>query len=89
MQRILRCSGFIAITALLAGGCAIAPQPDYQYRESDQASASCITSTGSRLPRPAGECIPVAGRSYSREQMMGTGALTAADALASLDPALQ
>ena len=48
----------------------------------------CLRSTGSLIPPRPGKCLPVAGRSYSREDIRRTGAVDTADALRMLDPSV-
>lgn len=50
--------------------------------------ANCLRSTGSLIPARKGHCLPVAGRSYSAEQLRQTGATTTAQALQMLDPSI-
>lgn len=47
---------------------------------------NCLRSTGSRIPPKAGECLPVSGRAYSRDDIERTGARNTGDALRMLDP---
>jgi hypothetical protein len=49
---------------------------------------NCLRSTGSLIPPKPGECLPVAGRSYSQEDIRRTGAVNTADALRMLDPSV-
>jgi hypothetical protein len=49
---------------------------------------NCLQSTGSLIPAKPGECLPVAGRSYSQEDIRRTGAVNTADALRLLDPSV-
>jgi hypothetical protein len=49
---------------------------------------NCLRSTGSLIPPKPGECLPVAGRSYDREDIRRTGARTTAEALQLLDPSV-
>lgn len=51
-------------------------------------SHNCIRDTGSRIPPPKGQCLPVAGRSYSQQDIQRTGALTTGQALQMLDPSV-
>ena len=46
----------------------------------------CLRSTDSLIPPRPGECLPVSGRSYGREDIRRTGARTTAEALQMLDP---
>jgi hypothetical protein len=50
---------------------------------------NCIRSTGSLIPPKPGQCLPVAGRSYSQQDLQRTGAQNVGDALRKLDPAIQ
>ena len=47
----------------------------------------CLTQTGTRIPARRKECAAV-GRSYTQDQILTTGATTAADALRLLDPSI-
>jgi hypothetical protein len=51
-------------------------------------SRSCIRDTGSHIPPPKGQCLPVAGRSYSQKDIQRTGATTMGQALQMLDPSV-
>lgn len=48
----------------------------------------CIRDTGSHIPPPKGQCLPVAGRSYNRQDIQRTGAITVGSALRMLDPSV-
>ncbi|HKT30668.1 hypothetical protein [Dyella sp.] len=48
----------------------------------------CIRDTGSLIPAKKGECLPVAGRSYSKQDIDTTGETTLGPALEKLDPAI-
>ena len=48
----------------------------------------CLQSTGSLIPPRKGECLPVAGRSYSGRELRRTGAIDTAHALQMLDPSI-
>lgn len=50
---------------------------------------NCLRSTGSLIPAKKGGCLPVTGHSYSREEILRTGAPDTAGALRQLDPSLQ
>ena len=50
---------------------------------------NCLRSTGSLIPPRKGGCLPVTGHSYSREELLRTGAPDTAGALRQLDPSLQ
>lgn len=59
-----------------------------QPRAIKPGDAHCLRSTGSLIPPRKGHCLPVAGRSYSAEQLRRTGAPTTAQALQMLDPSI-
>lgn len=52
-------------------------------------SRMCIRDTGSHIPPPKGQCLPVAGNSYSQQDIQRTGANTVGQALQMLDPSVQ
>jgi hypothetical protein len=52
-------------------------------------SRACIRDTGSHIPPPKGQCLPVAGTSYSQQDLRRTGAPTVGQALQMLDPSVQ
>lgn len=50
---------------------------------------TCIRDTGSLIPAKKGQCLQgVAGRSYSRQDLLNTGAASNAQALRMLDPSI-
>jgi hypothetical protein len=49
---------------------------------------TCLQDTGSLIPPKKGHCLPVPGRSYSREELRNTGAIDNAHALQMLDPSI-
>lgn len=51
-------------------------------------SRACIRDTGSHIPPPKGQCLPVAGSSYSRTDLQRTGATDISRALQMLDPSV-
>ncbi|HET7562798.1 MAG TPA: hypothetical protein VFJ87_10525 [Rhodanobacteraceae bacterium] len=51
-------------------------------------SRNCIQSTGSHIPPPKGQCLPVAGNSYSQQDIRRTGATDVGRALQMLDPSV-
>ncbi|WP_114238643.1 hypothetical protein [Dyella sp. C9] len=48
----------------------------------------CIQSTGSLIPAKPGSCLPVPGRSYSRDDLLKTGQPNLGPALRDLDPSI-
>ncbi|HWG11185.1 MAG TPA: hypothetical protein VN693_06770 [Rhodanobacteraceae bacterium] len=48
----------------------------------------CVRDTGSHIPPPKGKCLPVAGRSYSHEDIQRTGQQDIGQALQQLDPSV-
>ena len=51
-------------------------------------SRQCIRDTGSHIPPPKGQCLPVAGNSYSQQDLQRTGATNIGQALQMLDPSV-
>lgn len=49
---------------------------------------NCLRSTGSLIPAREGQCLPVAGRSYSGDELRRTGVNNTARALQMLDPSI-
>ncbi|MBS0431338.1 MAG: hypothetical protein JSS21_02875 [Proteobacteria bacterium] len=49
---------------------------------------NCLRDTGSHIPPPKGGCLPVAGRSYSHEDIQRTGQTDIGQALQQLDPSV-
>lgn len=50
---------------------------------------NCLRDTGSLIPPPKGKCLPVAGRSYSQQDIQRTGQPDTGRALQQLDPSVQ
>lgn len=51
-------------------------------------SRMCIRSTGSHIPPPKGQCLPVFGSSYSAQDLQRTGTMDVGQALQMLDPSV-
>lgn len=51
-------------------------------------SRQCIRDTGSHIPPKKGQCLPVAGSSYSQKDIQRTGAINIGQALQMLDPSV-
>lgn len=51
-------------------------------------SRQCIRDTGSHIPPKKGKCLPVAGNSYSAQDIQRTGATNIGQALQMLDPSV-
>ncbi len=60
--------------------------PASRHRILKPGDRNCLQSTGSLIPARKGECLPVAGRSYSEQELRRTGAIDTAHALQMLDP---
>ena len=69
----------LAATTLL--GCATSKAPTATSAANDP---TCLTDTGSRIPRGPGQCRGI-GRSYSSDDIQRTGVTSAAEALSLLD----
>lgn len=52
-------------------------------------SRMCVRDTGSHLRPPKGKCLPVAGNSYTQEDIRRTGAMNVGQALQMLDPSVR
>lgn len=52
-------------------------------------SRMCIRNTGSHIPPPKGQCLPVVGNSYNRQDLQRTGANDIGQALRMLDPSIR
>ena len=61
------------------------PMPHAAIQPGDRA---CIRQTGSLIPAKEGRCLPVAGRSYSGDELRRTGTPDTARALQMLDPSI-
>lgn len=51
-------------------------------------SRACLRDTGSHIPPPKGQCLPVAGSSYSQQDIQRTGTNNVGQALQMLDPSV-
>ncbi|MBE1160568.1 hypothetical protein [Dyella acidiphila] len=49
---------------------------------------NCIRDTGSLIPPKPGQCLPVAGRSYSKDELDSTGKMKLGPELQQLDPSV-
>jgi hypothetical protein len=49
---------------------------------------NCLRDTGSLIPAKKGECLPVTGRSYSKQDIDSTGKTRIGPALQQLDPSI-
>jgi hypothetical protein len=64
------------------------PQANQQRSVPPVNSRQCIRETGSHIPPPKGQCLPVAGNSYSQQDLQRTGATDLGRALQMLDPSI-
>jgi hypothetical protein len=64
------------------------PQANQQHSVPPVNSRQCIRETGSHIPPPKGQCLPVAGNSYSQQDLQRTGATDLGRALQMLDPSI-
>jgi hypothetical protein len=72
---------------------ASATAPTAQQNASSQSplkpgDRNCLQTTGSMIPAKPGTCLPVAGRSYSQQDIRNTGSPTLGPALQQLDPSI-
>jgi putative hemolysin len=95
---------FIPLAVMLSAGIAMtafaAPQNDSAHPNPAPANAqgqpspvkpgdrNCLRDTGSLIPPKKGDCLPVTGRSYSKDDIDNTGAHTLGPALERLDPSI-
>ena len=75
---------FIVIAALLLGACA-SSQAGPERKASGFQGPDCMKETGSRVPRPEGECVNSPGRVHSREDIERTGEPTLGGAIDRLE----
>lgn len=79
-------------TSTVAQAQSVADSPLPAQPEARQANRpgerNCIRDTGSRIPVKKGQCLPVAGRSYSQQDLQRTGEPDLGPALQKLDPAI-
>ena len=84
-----------AATAEAAAHAASADQANAQSRAAAKRgvppldSRRCIRDTGSHIPPPKGQCLPVAGNSYSAQDIQRTGQPDVGRALQMLDPSIR
>jgi hypothetical protein len=62
-----------------------APQSNSAIKPGDR---NCLRDTGSLIKPKPGQCLPVTGRSYSKDDIDRTGARTLGPALRDLDPSV-
>lgn len=84
------------VAAAQASAPAVASQTDKVARKTPASERqlikpgdrNCLRETGSLIPAKKGRCLPVTGRSYSREELQRTGVQNNARALQMLDPSI-
>ena len=74
-------------TATANSAAAPAPKPAQRPVPAPD-SRACIRETGSHIPPPKGQCLPVAGNSYSQQDIQRTGTANIGQALQMLDPSV-
>lgn len=85
-------AGCGASAALLAQDAASAARPLHSSSQPSAPSTTrpdehnCIRETGSHIPAGKGRCLPVNGRSYTRQELQRTGEPELGRALQKLDP---
>lgn len=65
-----------------------ATQQDTSRSPIKPGNRNCLQTTGSLIPAKPGTCLPVAGRSYSQQDIQNTGSPTLGPALQQLDPSI-
>ncbi|RDS85416.1 hypothetical protein [Dyella psychrodurans] len=88
-------AGF-AVTAWATPQSTTAPSPSAAAPSNTQGHQSpikpgdrnCLRSTGSMIPPKKGGCLPVTGRTYTKDDIDNTGAHTLGPALERLDPSI-
>jgi hypothetical protein len=83
----------MAQTSAAAGATVQTSQQDMANQSQNQSplkpgDRACLQSTGSLIPAKPGTCLPVAGRSYSSQDIRNTGSPTLGPALQQLDPSV-
>lgn len=78
--------GLLTVTLALAACAGPAPRNALATAPQTIPDSFCLRETGSRLPVAPGKCLPVAGRSFSRADLDGTGARDVGEALNRLLP---
>jgi hypothetical protein len=79
----------IGLAALpLVTACATTSPPRTDLTPDVARSETCLR-TGTRIALKDGECASVPGRSYSKDDLDRTGAITVDEALRLLDPSIQ
>jgi non-ribosomal peptide synthetase component E (peptide arylation enzyme) len=78
----------------LAAGCASTTQPSDKAVAANNAAAkeqpfNCVRDTGTRVKRTDDQCVNVAGRSWSKDDIDRTGQVNTAEALRQLDPTIR
>lgn len=81
---------FLCCLGIALGLSACAGQPTTLHGGADVQAVerSCVQSTGSRIRRDDGECLPVAGRAYGKSDIDRTGTRDLAQALTTMDPSI-
>jgi len=85
----------LAASMLLSAGLVRAEPSRTGHDDSSQGDArpdhvqpNCIRDSGTRIKPRNGECVGIAGRSYSNEDLQRNGAINAGDALRRIDPTI-
>lgn len=78
----------VAGTADPASQSQAAAQKDPSQSPLKPGNRNCLQTTGSLIPAKPGTCLPMAGRSYSQQDIRNTGSPTLGPALQQLDPSI-
>lgn len=76
----------VLLATMVLGACASAPPASTTAKAAGRSDPNCLRETGSRIPPKPGHCLSGPGRSYTREDIAGTGASTLSGALRRLHP---
>lgn len=95
IRRLLAC---LALGTLLVSGAyaaepaspptATQSAPTKNDSDTDSRQSNCVRDTGTRIKSKNRDCLGVAGRSYSAEELRQTGESNPLDALRRIDPGI-
>jgi len=86
VNRLILAGALMLMASSIAG--AAEAEPKSVGKDESETPINCLRETGSRIAPKKGECLPVAGRTYSRDELGRTGRQSTGDALRQLDPSI-